>query len=410
MSYSHYPITDRNQNWWQLFCIQMGGGIISVPLLSIGPQIVVVSGILNAILSIFIGNLIILFISYVLISMSIKNRLNAVENAQQIVGKSWGRVLAFFILIAMIGWLARQLSMTLEKLNLYPFFSDFNVGPLVGTVAALALLFGVRGLKFVCVVATIILLVLTMFLLVFIEPTTPFNEMPSSLGLDLSGVFIVVGALIASIIDYPTFFRHSKSKKDALTAIFAIFFITILIQIAAILLFKMFVIDSAILDLMNSNNYISIALVVFLIISIIGSASWNMYAASVGWESLFPKFKGKTEYALIGMVAIALFANNQLENFVMSLITFCDIIISGIGGVLIYEFFSCSPSHLKMYGKDCHYNVISWMVATLTTLILYFSFLNFRNFSNIASLVLAFLVITLISKGRKIYGRFFNRT
>ncbi len=209
-----------------------------MPILSIGPQIVVTSGVLNAILSILIGNFIILFISYALVGMSIKNRLNAVENAQQIVGKSWGRVLAFFILVAMIGWLARQLSVSLQKLNLYPFFSNFNVGPLLGTVAALALLFGVRGLKFVCVIATVTLLFLTALLLVFIEPTTPYKEIPTSIALDLTGISIVVTSLIASIIDYPTFFRHSKSKKDALIAILAIFFVTIAIQIAAILIFK----------------------------------------------------------------------------------------------------------------------------------------------------------------------------
>lgn len=92
-------LADKSQRWWHLSSIQLAGGIISIPVISIASDIFLSSGIANTILSIIIGNFIVLLVSYFIISMSFENRLNAVENAQQFIGKSAGRVLAFFILL-----------------------------------------------------------------------------------------------------------------------------------------------------------------------------------------------------------------------------------------------------------------------------------------------------------------------
>lgn len=410
MKISHSPITDKTQNWWQLFCIQMAGGIISLPLISAGQQILLLNGVVSAILCVLVGNFIILVISYSIVSMSIKHRLNAIENAQQVIGKTWGRVLAFFILAAMIGWLARQLSTGIEKLDLYPFLVNFSIGPLIGTAAALALLGGVRGLKFICVTATVLLFALLCILMIFIIPHTDYKELPTETSLSLSGVSVVLASLIASIVDYPTFFRHSKTKKDAVTAIIAIFFATISIQIAGVLLFKTLTLNTTnIPELISSNNFISITLVLFLIISMIGSAAWNMYAASVGWESLFPQFKDKTEYALIGMVAIALFTNSQLENFVISSTAFGDIVISGMGGLLVFIFLNQHRAEIKTSNKNSKYHILSWIFGACFGLASYFLITNYKEISTVISFVSAFMLAAIITQSRKIYRRFVNR-
>jgi hypothetical protein len=62
-------LPDITQNFWQLFSIQMAGGIISIPVLSVGPLIALTSGAMNAVLSIFLGNFIILIMSLAIVLM-----------------------------------------------------------------------------------------------------------------------------------------------------------------------------------------------------------------------------------------------------------------------------------------------------------------------------------------------------
>ena len=130
-------LADKSQKWWHLSCIQLAGGIISVPVISITSNIVLSSGILNTLLSIVIGNFIILLISYFIVSMSFEKRLNAVENATQYIGKTGGRVLAFYVLITMIGWVAWELISGEKLLLIFPLFSKFSSGSLIGAAAAL---------------------------------------------------------------------------------------------------------------------------------------------------------------------------------------------------------------------------------------------------------------------------------
>jgi len=97
--------------------------------------------------------------------MLFEKRLNAIENATQFVGKIGGRMLAFFVLVTMIAWLPRQLSPATQLLQVFLFFSSFNVGALLGATASLVLLFGIKGLKILCSCALVPLLIL--FLRVF---------------------------------------------------------------------------------------------------------------------------------------------------------------------------------------------------------------------------------------------------
>lgn len=66
--------------------------------------------------------------SLCIVLMSFEGRLNAIENATQFVGKTGGRILAFFVLVTMIAWLPRQLSPATQLLQAFSFFSSFNIG------------------------------------------------------------------------------------------------------------------------------------------------------------------------------------------------------------------------------------------------------------------------------------------
>lgn len=399
-------LSDITHNFWQLSSIQMAGGIISIPILSVGPMIALSSGIINAILSIILGNFILLIMSLAIVLMAYKHRLNAVENAKKIIGKKAGRILAFFILISMIGWLARQLSSGMDKIRMFLFFDNFEIGPLIGVISALILLSGIKGLKRISQIAMIPLVIFVIIIMTYVGFKSSFPNYPAFSKLDLFGIAPVMGVLIASIIDYPTFYRHSKTKKDAIISLFMLFFMTVFLQIAAVFLFDISTNNNPnIMHLLMENPVICAVTLLFLFISMICSIAWNMYAASVGWESLFPRFKGRTEYALIGLVAIALMANIQLENFLIFINSILDTFISAIGGVLVFEYFNNRLEQKKIYGKEKIFFISSWFLAGSLALV----FQNFLKKISIDGVIIGFCIGFILSavflKAWKIYRK-----
>lgn len=398
-------LADKSQRWWHLSSIQLAGGIISVPVISIASQIFTSSGVLNTILSIIVGNLIVLLISYFIVSMSFEKRLNAVENAAQFIGKNGGRVLAFYVLITMIGWVAWELISGEELLLIFPLFSKFSSGSLIGAVAALILLIGIRGLKALCVVSTIPLIIL-LFAIMSIVETSPkdyvFHSTFSFLDL-IAGVSLIISASAAAVVDYPTFFRHSKTKKDSIIALVVIFIVTSIIQSTGIFLFKVFAMDKEVIGKLLSANDINSAFVVsFLIISMVSSTAWNIYAASVGWESLFPIFKDRTEYAVIGLAAIVLISSIHVKNVFVATATFSDTIISGLGGVLIFEFINRKRRKVRFSiwddKKRFFYSNASWFVGALLGVMAYINFIAPKSDSTVISLIAGFVIALSINK------------
>jgi cytosine permease len=397
---------DHSQHWGHLSSIQLAGGIISVPLIAVGAEILLSNGIADAILSIILGNLIIFGISLCIVLMSYHNHLNAIENAEQFVGKIGGRILAFFVLITMIGWLPRQLAPASQLLQIFPFFSSFNVGALLGALASLVLLFGIKGLKNLCFYSVIPLMLLFLAILFNVEITAVNRNITFPSRFDFSGTSLIVSSLIASIIDFPTFFRHSKSKKDSIIALIVILFGTIVIQCLGLLLYHLFLIDkNFIFDLMAKGEVASILISIFLVISIVTSASWNIYAASVGWESLFPKFKDKTEYAVIGLTATLIFTSVYMRSSLIPVTNVCDTFISGIGGVLVFEYLRMQFLHEKSLSSEVLYNNASWWIGGFVGLFIYFGALA-SYYSTFVSLVAGFGIILMIIKLRKIYSWF----
>ncbi|MBU6383959.1 MAG: hypothetical protein KGR16_06565 [Verrucomicrobia bacterium] len=397
---------DHSQHWGHLSSIQLAGGIISVPLIAIGAEILLADGIIGAFFSIILGNLIIFGISLCIVLMSYHNRLNAIENAEQFVGKIGGRILAFFVLITMIGWLPRQLAPASQLLQIFPFFSSFNIGALLGALASLVLLFGIKGLKTLCYFSIIPMVILFLLVLLDVEwqSTNKSITFPNQFG--FSGVSLIVSSLIASVIDFPTFFRHSRSKKDSVIALVVILVGTIVIQCTGLFLYHLFLVDTVFISgLMARGETPAILISAFLILSIVTSAAWNIYAASVGWESLFPRFKDRTEYAVIGLTATLIFTSVYMRGALVTVTNVFDTIISGIGGVLVFEYLRMQFLREESLSSEVLYNNGSWWLGGAVGLIIYFG-TSISYYSTFVSLVAGFGVIWIIIQLRKVYGRF----
>lgn len=338
--------------------------------------------------------------------MSQSNRLNAIENAEQFVGKVGGKILALFVLVSMICWLPRQLEPASQYLKILPIFSKLNIGALLGTLASLVLLFGIKGLKMLCMMCIIPIIILFFVILFILEIETSNITFAFPNRFNFSGTSLVISSLIASVIDFPTFFRHSRSKQDSIIALFVILIVTIIIQCVGIFLYHFFLLDKTYISLLLSDGgNASILISGFLILSIICSAAWNIYAASVGWESLFPMFKDKTEYAVIGLTATILFTSVYLRGSLVTGTNVLDTAISGLGGVLVFEYLRIKFLHEKGLSSEMLYNNISWWVGGIVGLFIYFGTI-IPAYSTFVSLTAGFGVIFIIIQLRKIYSRF----
>ena len=397
---------DSSQRWWSLSSIQLAGGIISVPILTTGAQIALSHGIKDAFFSIIFGNGLLFLISISIVLMGYKNRLNAVENAEQIIGKKGGRVLAFLILITMIGWLPRQLFAGSELLKMMPAFSKVQIGSLIGGFASLLTLFGIKGLKTACLIATIPLMVISVILLFIINPHALHYELFSiPTKIDLSGTSLIVAILVASIIDYPTFFRHGKTKKHVVVALIVIPVITMLMQVVGMFLTQSYLTNKQMFsDVIFHNQAHAVLLSVFLILSMITSAAWNIYAASIGWESLFPAYKRRIQYAVIGLTATVLFGAVDIGDIIVPMTHLFDTLISGIGGVMVFEFLRGKISEREISSKDKLCNNLYWAAGAVVGLLTYFGFFLSNHYSTIVSLVGGFIIALLFTQFGKYTG------
>jgi purine-cytosine permease-like protein len=403
---------DHSQKWWDLSSIQLAGGIISIPILKTGAEIALSHGIKDAFFSIVLGNSLLFLISISIVLMGFRTRLNAVQNAEQIIGKKGGRVLAFLILVTMIGWLPRQLLAGSELLKMMlPAFSKIQIGSLIGGLASLLTLFGIKGLKMACVIATIPLMAISLMLLFVINPNALHYELFSiPTKIDLSGTSLIVAVLVASIIDYPTFFRHGKTKKHVVIALILIPIITIVMQVIGLFLTHSYLTDKEMFsEVIFQSPVHAVLLSVFLILSMLTSAAWNIYAASIGWESLFPAYKGRIQYAVIGLTATVLFGAVDIGDIITPMTHLFDTLISGIGGVLVFEFLRGKFSERGISTTDMLCNNFYWGAGAVVGLLTYFNFFLSTSYSTIVSLVAGFIIAFLFTQFRQVYRRVVSR-
>ena len=354
MRLTSLALADQSQRWWHLSSIQLAGGIISLPVIGIGSQIAISHGVRTAIVSIIIGNLLVLLASYIMISMSYARRLNAVENAKQYIGVIGSKICAVFLLIGTLGWSGWILLSGAQFLKDHFSFSSFSSASFVGGVASFTLLAGIKGLRRLSLFAICPLLG---FLIFIASGLGKPSSLPESVSLfNLSAIALASSPLIGSVIDYPTFFRHSKSSTDAIIAIFVIFIVTSFVEILGVFFanFNQY---------QNYSSWFSL----IVILSMISGVCWNIYAASVGWESLFPIFKDRTEYALIGLLVTIFILNLQNEHFFSFVASHADGMVCALEGVLIILYLKYK--HREMIHKHAYlYRNSIWIVSGCITL------------------------------------------
>lgn len=353
-----------NQNYFQLASIQS---------VSLGYSVIIIGNVLaqkygagTAISSIIVGNLILWLIGIGIISSTDRTQSNAIENFKSYIGKYGALLTAVILMFAFLNWYALQINSSVSALNtLYHFDMKWEKDVIVRTGAAFGLisaLFSVGGIRFLKWITVCSLPILLCFHLYGILSSDISIPIKNTWGLSFPAVLFAIITLLPGVLNFPTFFRHSRSRPHSY---FALTLLTVLITF-----FEISTIWIKFSNFPAETLVFKTSITAFIIIlSLICTNLLNIYLASAAWETVIPRFSASKGYAIIGLLGTLTYTFVQISSPVQFLEDLSNAYISCLGIILLMAFI------LKMIVKhrprpfEKGLNMTSWifgcMISTL---------------------------------------------
>ncbi len=320
-----------NQNCFQLASIQSGGPGLSVII--IGKQLAEQYGAGTTICSILLGNLILWLIGIAIISMVERRQANAIDNFKNYIGKYGGMLAALVLIVAFLNWYAFQINFSMRELNgLFQFDLSgrqegigVKFGAALGLLTALLSIGGIRLLKWIAVSCLPLLFFYHLYWL--IKPDVAIS-IKGTWGLSFPAVLTTVLILLPGVINFPTFFRHSRSKAHSYLAITLLSLLVSFFEISTIWM--------QFLSTPGKGLVLPITIFVVLILTICNLL--NIYLASACWKTFVPQYEGGKEFAIIGLFGTLVYTFIQISTPVQFLMDLTNAYIACLGVVLLMAY------------------------------------------------------------------------
>lgn len=321
------------QNFWQLASIQIAA--VGFSVIIIGQQLSVKYGAGTAICSIAIGNLILWLIAIAIISMVDRFQANAIENFKHYIGKYGGILAALILICAFMNWYAVQINFTMIELtSLFHFDAPGQKAIVIRLGAGLGLfaaLFSIGGIRMLRRIAVCSLPLLLFYVIYALWSSNKSIILAGTWGISFSAVLTSILILLPGVINYPTFFRHSRSKAHSFLAL------TILT-----ILISFFEISTIWMDFSAPQGAAWLArlivLTIFLILLLTICNLMNIYLASASWEAIVPHLGVGKEYAIIGLFGTLTYTFVQITAPVMFLQALTNAYLACLGIVLLLSY------------------------------------------------------------------------
>lgn len=359
---------DRNQNFWQLACIQAAGQ--SLPGILIGGILAQEYGPATAISSICIGNLILWLVGLGMISMSAKEKKNAVEVVKEYIGKSGSLLMSLSLIVAFLTWYMIEIQTTSSAIiPLLQPSSELRttiIGSSLGVFVAFLSLGGIRIIKWITVITFPFLLCFILYGIIKSSPIVFDNIWK----LSFPAIIVVTSLTLPGMVNLPTFFRHSKSQADSFLGLTLVTIFFALFQIYSV--FTRITEPSEILLIANylpqNLGYTTITLS-FIIITSISLNLDNIYYASAAIQRLAPKMTGPKAFLTVGLMGTAAYIIFQNSPMVLFLETLSSNFIANFGVTLLLSFLSTVivKHRRRSYGKEI--SLTCWGLGCIITLI-----------------------------------------
>lgn len=322
-----------HQSFFQLASIQSAS--LGYSVIIIGKQLAIEYGPGTAICSIVVANLLLWLVAIAIIFMVNRVHANAIENIKSYIGKYGGFLAAAVLLCAFMNWYAFQINFTMDEVaSLVQMDTTsqrdllIRFGAASGLFTALLAIGGIRLLRKLSVISLPILFI---YILYSMWSSNQFVRLQGTWGLSFAAVLTSTVLLLPGVINFPTFFRHSRSKAHSLLALTILTVIISFFEIATIWMDFSFSIGAISFPLLTF-------LVLFLILLVTLCNLLNIYLASACWEAIVPHFIGGKEYAIIGLFGTLTYTFVQISTPVLFLQDLTNAYLAVLGIVLMLAY------------------------------------------------------------------------
>ena len=334
-------------NWRQLLSIEVGGAIC-LPVILVGHKLFLSYGLVPSLVAVVVGNLVLFFMALVFAEMSYKNKLPTTDNAVHYFGKGGVKLFALTLLTAKCFWFAIQLDMMGEVLG-----GAMAIKALLGGLIVAIALFGLKALTLFSSISMPILIG-TMGYAFYGSLGKEGSHLSETMTYE--GISVAIAAAITAVVDMPTYFRHSKSRRDSRIAV-VIFILVALPLIEGLGIYLSYKNPgTTILETFSSaGSYLwGIWIALFLLLAGWTTNNTNLYSAANCLGTLTPQFSMRSRQVAIGGVGTALCLLDLPKHFVL-ILQLLGVSVVSMGVVILTSYL------LNRVSKK--FNLIAWGIS-----------------------------------------------
>ena len=389
----------EQQNWIQLATIQIAGAIC-LPILMIGEQIGRSYEFLHAITAIIIGNILLCILAIITAFMAFRFKQYTICNAQNFFGPSGTKLLGLSMIMSLMGWFAIQLNVISLSIEKTIFLTSNTMPPIIiiNLVVGVALIITARfGIAFIKKIATLCMPFFIVVIVIALIKTiqNPLSQTMSA-NSSYGAISLVIASAIMAVIDLPTYYRFSKTKKDSFISLIVLFVITIpMLEIIGVYI-GIHNNGNNILDALTQNQslFFQLIILLFLILSGCTTNNMNLYSAATTLDYLAPKINVSTRTLFLGCIGTALSCFNMLDNL-EPILNALGILLSSMGSVMIINFLmntSQRNKHKQYFTK----NIIAWIIGCMIGFLTFFKYIVLLQFDVINAYIAASIATLLL--------------
>lgn len=394
-------LKNHNQNFWQLACTT--GTALGLPAMVIGGQLAKQYGAGTALLSIVIGNFILWLIGLAMVSMA-QNRVNAIQNVREYLGKITAGVTAVLWVCIFLIWYTLQVKgVASASTEIFQDQDQWKVGGALGLLVTALGLGGIRLIKWFCVLSLPLLVCFAIYTIAFSEYVVQFR---GTWGVSFFAVLSIVLIWLPFGVNLPTFFRYSRSQSDSILGLSLMTIFHMFFQIFTILIGVQ---DSGQVFAKYGASLVGVDLMMvgFVLLAYCCVNLLNIYFASVAWETIIPQHRGSKEYLVIGLLGTGAYIfldRYPIYQFYDSMQFLEEILVSFVVSltfVLLVSFLIKMVIKHRPRPLEKLWNSLCWLIGCITAFIVQTRGHVGSNNAVIAGLLssgLVFVIIILIEE------------
>jgi cytosine permease len=314
------------------------GGAICLPILMVGHKLVQAIGFAGSLGAVLLGNLVLFCLAVVAAKMSIARRKKTPENARDYLGGAGVKVLAGVLFTAKCCWFALQLNlMSLTFIQLLdPYLSSahfYSVNIICGILIMAITMIGIEGVSRFSSLCLPFMICTLVYSLIGAD-SSAIQLQP--IVFSTEALAIVIGAPITAVIDMPTYFSQSRSGKDSIRAVCAMFLVALpVIEGVGVYLASCSPSDNFLAVFTQGNGALwNLWISLFILLAAWTTNTTNLYSATVCLDSLV---KNKSHYIrciITTAIAVGISLLNILEHFSLFL-NVLVVVVGSLGAVIL---------------------------------------------------------------------------